>query len=289
MKESSKNIWIQPASGDAGNAVGAALAFWYSIMNSTRKVEVKDSMKGSFLGPAFDDVTIERCLTEAGGVFSKHSSSSLIKYVVDALISGKAVGWVQGRMEFGPRALGARSILADPRSSTMQRDLNLKVKFRESFKPFAPSILEEYLSDWFDIDCANPYMLVVAKIKESKRIARLGEHEQLSGIDKLNIPRSLVPAVIHIDFSVRVQSVSRRHNPMFYELINPFCEETGCPVLINTSFNVRGEPIVLSSNDAFRCFMGCGLDLSAVGSFILEKEDQSIDNELDCRSKYELD
>ena len=267
-------IWIQPAAGDAGGAVGAALAAYHMYAGKPRVVNGQDGMSGGYLGPSYDEQEIERRLTNAGARFERVDDTALIAASVDALTAGSAVGWFQGRMEFGPRALGARSILADPRSPTMQKILNLKVKYRESFRPFAPAVLREDVADWFDLDRDSPYMLFVANVVERRRRAMTSEQQALFGIDKLNVPRSDIPAVTHIDYSARVQTVHRDTNPRFYELLGAFKARTGCPVVVNTSFNVRGEPIVCTPEDAFRCFMGSEIELLSVGNCILRKEQQ---------------
>jgi carbamoyltransferase len=273
-----ENIWIQPAAGDAGGAVGAALGAYHIMFNGERKVASgMDGMKGSYLGPSYSQQDIEKRLTTLGAKFTSHSDEELIDATVHALAEGKAVGWHQGRMEFGPRALGGRSILADPRSPSVQKSLNLKVKYRESFRPFAPSVLLEDVSDWFDITEDSPYMLLVADILKSKRVQMTETQKKLFGIEKLKVPRSNIPAVTHVDYTARVQTVHADTNPRYHALISKFKEITGCPVLVNTSFNVRGEPIVATPEDAFRCFMGTDLDAMAVGNCFMTKElqDQS--------------
>jgi carbamoyltransferase len=284
-----KNIWIQPAAGDAGGAVGAALAAMHIFKNQTRKTNGGDGMFGSFLGPSFSQPDIEQRLSAAGANFKALSEDGMIAETVAALADQQAVGWFQGRMEFGPRALGARSILGDPRSPTMQRNLNLKVKYRESFRPFAPSVLREDVSDWFEIDSDSPYMLLVAAVRND-RCRSMPPHEQgLFGIDKLNIARSDIPAVTHVDYSARIQTVHSNTNPLFHRLLTCFKEKTGCPVLVNTSFNVRGEPIVCTPEDAFRCFMGSELDLLIVGNCILKKDTQDHTLKRDYRSAFDPD
>ena len=283
------NIWIQPAAGDAGGAVGAALAAYYMMLNQPRHITSTDSMKGALLGPEFSQPEIEQRLGNAGAIFRTVSDDELICTVARALAGGKAVGWYQGRMEFGPRALGGRSIIADPRSPVMQKQLNLKVKYRESFRPFAPSVLREDVSDWFQLDLDSPYMLLVADVVPAKQIPMSEVQKRLFGIEKLNVLRSEIPAVTHLDYSARIQTVHKETNPRYHLLLSKFKELTGCPVLVNTSFNVRGEPIVCTPENAFHCFMGTGLDMLAVGNAILSKSDQ---NELlikDYRSAYELD
>ena len=283
------NIWIQPASGDAGGSLGAALALWYIDQGNTRNVNPNDDMKGSYLGTEFDDKQIEQHLLSVGANFKKLSYEEIIDKTSEYLSDGKAIGWFQGRMEFGPRALGGRSILGDPRSDKMQKNLNLKVKFRESFRPFAPSILREDLSEWFDIDVDSPYMLLVADINSKIKIEMTKEEKELFGIEKLNIKRSEIPAVTHIDYSARIQTINKKTNKIFYELISKFKEKTGCPVLVNTSFNVRGEPIVNSPSDAFKCFMGTELDYLVIGNFILDKKNQDQNLIKSYKNKFELD
>jgi carbamoyltransferase len=284
------NIWIQPAAGDAGGALGAALAVHYLMLNKSRTVDATgNDMQGSYLGSGFSQNEIEQRLTELGAVFETLDDEQLINETAQALASGKAVGWHQGRMEFGPRALGNRSILADPRNSDTQKTLNLKVKFRESFRPFAPSVLSEHVSQWFDIDTDSPYMLLVADVAQSKKQEMTAEQEALFGIEKLNVRRSDIPAVTHVDYSARIQTVHRETNPRYHALISKFNELTGCPVLVNTSFNVRGEPIVESPEDAFRCLMGTGLDLLAIGNSILYRSKQPAHLIEDYKDKYELD
>lgn len=285
-----ENIWIQPAAGDAGGALGAALAVHYLANNAERKVNSSgDDMQGSYLGTHYSQNEIESRLKAAGAVFESVSDDELINLTASALADGQAVGWHQGRMEFGPRALGGRSILADPRNEQTQRTLNLKVKFRESFRPFAPSVLREQVSEWFEIDSDSPYMLLVADVKKSKQKVMTADQEKLFGIEKLNVPRSDIPAVTHVDYSARIQTVHQRTNPRYHALISRFYEITGCPVIVNTSFNVRGEPIVESPEDAFRCFMGSDLDFLAVGNSVLRKKDQSSELIEDYKDKYELD
>lgn len=270
-------IWIQPAAGDAGGALGAALGAYYLHFQKPRLVhQGLDSMQGSYLGSSYSQIEIERRLRASGAVYTVVSDQELIEQTAQALANGKAVGWHQGKMEFGPRALGARSILADPRSPSIQKQLNLKVKYRESFRPFAPSILRDDLSDWFDLDVDSPYMLLVSPIAKSKQRLMSKAEDELFGIEKLNIPRSQIPAVTHVDYSARVQTVHRETNSRYFYLLEKFKELTGCPVLVNTSFNIRGEPIVESPEDAFRCFMGTDIEFLAVGNAILRKEDQTV-------------
>jgi carbamoyltransferase len=284
-----KNIWIQPAAGDAGGSLGAALALWYIENKNQRILSNKDKMKGSYLGNEYDQKEIENELILIGADFKTYNYDELIDKTTDFLVNEKIVGWFQGRMEFGPRALGGRSILGDPRSSIMQKNLNLKIKYRESFRPFAPSILREDLSDWFELDVDSPYMLVVADINKEKRIDMTLDQKNLFGIEKLNIKRSKIPAVTHVDYSARIQTVERNTNPRYYDLIYKFKEKTGCPVIINTSFNVRGEPIVNSPKDAFNCFMGTELDYLVIGNCILDKTKQNPNLKRNYTKKFELD
>jgi carbamoyltransferase len=285
-----KNIWIQPAAGDAGGAVGAALAAHYQFNGAPRQVNgAADAMSGAYLGPAFAQADIESRLSNAGARFSVVSDHDLISDTVQSLVDEKAVGWFQGRMEFGPRALGARSILGDPRSATMQKSLNLRVKYRESFRPFAPAVLREDVADWFDLAEDSPYMLLVADIVERRRRAMTSEQQSLFGIDKLNVSRSDIPAVTHVDYSARVQTVHADTNPRFHALLAAFKQRTGCPVLVNTSFNVRGEPIVGTPEDAFRCFMGSDIEVLAIGNCLLRKEEQDPALKLDYKEAFELD
>ena len=285
-----ENIWIQPAAGDAGGALGAALSAWYLHHGNERMVSSeRDAMKGAYLGPNFSDNEIEAELTACGAQFKKLSEDDLIEQVASALADEKAVGWMQGRMEFGPRALGGRSIIADPRSPSMQKQLNLKVKFRESFRPFAPSVLREDVGDWFEHDTDSPYMLLVADVQKGKRRAMTVEEEALFGIDKLNVPRSSVPAITHVDYSARIQTVHSDTNPRYHAVISKFKEKTGCPLVVNTSFNVRGEPIICSPTDAFKCFMGTELDVLAVGNYLLIKEEQDEALKENYEERYELD
>jgi carbamoyltransferase len=269
-----ENIWIQPAAGDAGGAVGAAYAAYHLFKGQPRETSRTDGMSGSFLGPGFSQAEIERRLTAVQARFAVLGESEMIETTAQALAVQKAVGWFQGRMEFGPRALGARSILGDPRSPGMQKNLNLKVKYRESFRPFAPAILREDVSEWFDLASDSPYMLIVAGVKEDKHRGMSMEEQALFGIDKLNVSRSEIPAVTHVDYSARIQTVHGDTNPLFHQLLSRFKALTGCPVLVNTSFNVRGEPIVCTPEDAFRCFMGNELDVLVVGNCVLQKADQ---------------
>ena len=283
------NIWIQPAAGDAGGSLGAALALWHIEQGNKRKINIHDNMKGSYLGPEFTQQEIESELLSVGAKFEVLSYDDLIDKTSEFLSHEKAIGWFQGRMEFGPRALGARSILGDPRSEKMQKNLNLKVKYRESFRPFAPSILKENLMDWFDLKSESPYMLLVADIKSEKKIEMTNEQEKLFGIEKLNIKRSKIPAVTHVDYSARVQTVNKDTNKYYYDLIQKFKEKTGCPVIVNTSFNVRGEPIVNTPTDAFNCFMGTELDFLVIGNCILDKTKQDLNLKKDYSKEFELD
>ena len=284
------NIWIQPAAGDSGGALGAALSAWYIHYGKKRIISSnRDSMKGAFLGPEFSNKEIEAALLKSRANFHKYNEKELLKKVAILLSEGKAIGWMQGRMEFGPRALGARSILADPRSSSMQKQLNLKVKFRESFRPFAPSILRNHLNDWFELDCDSPYMLLVEKLKKSKCRTMSKNESKLFGIEKLNVKRSEVPAITHVDYSARIQTVHRDTNARYNDLILTFYKITGCPILVNTSFNVRGEPIVCTPSDAFKCFMGNELDALVIGDFLLFKEEQDSDLKVNYKFSYELD
>ena len=284
------NIWIQPAAGDAGGALGAALSAWHLHHRSERKLSTKrDAMKGAYLGPEFSDEEIEAELSTCGAKFEKFSEDELIEKVATALAEEKAIGWMQGRMEFGPRALGGRSIIADPRSPIMQRQLNLKVKYRESFRPFAPSVLREDVSEWFDHETDSPYMLLVADVQQDKRRVITDEESALFGIDRLNIIRSSVPAITHVDYSARIQTVHSDTNPRYHAIISKFKEKTGCPLVVNTSFNVRGEPIICTPKDAFKCFMGTELDILAIGNYILVKKEQKKDLKENYEDGYELD
>ena len=291
IKESNffKNVWVQPASGDAGGALGAALAAWHIELNQKRNLNKDDHMQGSYLGPKYSSDQIIHELDNLGAVYQKHDEDSMIEIVADELIKDSAVGWFQGRMEFGPRSLGARSIIANPMSKSMQKNLNLKVKFRESFRPFAPSVLYEKVSNWFNIDYKSPYMLFVGKVKEDKLIKSNLNTSKTSIIDRLNIVRSKIPAVTHIDNTARVQTVHKDTNPLFHKLISKFESKSNCPILVNTSFNVRGEPIVCSPTDAFNCFMGTNLDILVIGNYVLRKNDQNQNLLKDYKNKYQLD
>ncbi|MGE0151106.1 MAG: carbamoyltransferase [Reyranellaceae bacterium] len=284
------NVWIQPAAGDAGGALGAALAAYHSFGNGPRHVNgALDAMHGSYLGPQFEQAEIERRLTAAGAKFAVLGEEETVAATAQALAEEKAVGWFQGRMEFGPRALGGRSILGDPRSPAMQKTLNLKVKYRESFRPFAPSVLREDVANWFELDGDSPYMLLVADVQAPRRRPMTAEEQALFGIDKLNVPRSDIPAVTHVDYSARIQTVHAQTNPRYHALISAFKALTGCPVVVNTSFNVRGEPIVCTPEDAFRCFMGSEIEVLVVGNCFLRKEDQDPALKLDYKNAFELD
>jgi carbamoyltransferase len=283
------DIWVQPAAGDAGGSLGAALALWHLDQGNERKINLNDDMKGSYLGPDFTQNQIEEELNSIGAIYESVNYQKLINLTSEHLSNEKAIGWFQGRMEFGPRALGGRSILGDPRSDKMQKNLNLKVKYRESFRPFAPSILKEDLSNWFNLNVESPYMLLVAEIKSEKKIEMTKEQKQLFGIDKLNIKRSEIPAVTHVDYSARIQTVTQKNNKPYYDLISKFKEITGCPVIVNTSFNVRGEPIVNTPTDAFNCFMGTELDYLVIGNCILDKNKQDPNLKKDYTKQFELD
>ena len=285
-----RNIWIQPAAGDAGGALGAALAAYHLHVGQPRAVaNGLDGMAGSYLGPEFGQPEIEARLAKAGARFESADQGSMLAATAQALADGKAVGWFQGRMEFGPRALGNRSIIADPRNTTMQKNLNLKVKYRESFRPFAPSVLRDHLTEWFDLDVDSPYMLLVAPVASQHKRSMTAAEEALFGIDKLNVVRSSLPAVTHVDYSARVQTVHRETNPIYFDLIERFNALTGCPVLVNTSFNVRSEPIVCTPEDAFRCFMGTDIDILAIGNAFLRKEEQNPALKISYKDQFELD
>jgi carbamoyltransferase len=284
------SIWIQPAAGDAGGAIGAALAACHQHKGIARAPsDARDGMRGGYLGPSFSQADIERRLAAAGAHYTVLDESALIDATSTALVQEKVVGWFQGRMEFGPRALGARSILGDPRSPSMQKILNLKVKYRESFRPFAPSVLREQVAHWFELDVDSPYMMLVAPVKTERQRPMTAGEQALFGIDKLNVPRSDIPAVTHVDYSARIQTVHADTNPRYHALLSRFQTQTGCPVLVNTSFNVRGEPIVHTPEDAFRCFMGTEIDVLVVGNCILEKGEQDSTLKLDYKEAFELD
>jgi len=284
-----KNIWIQPAAGDAGGALGAALALWHKELKNERSLPIKDEMQGSFLGINFDDSEVETILNEIGATYEKFSEEEILEITAKELANEKIIGWFQGRMEFGPRALGSRSIIADPRSDKMQKILNLKVKFRESFRPFAPSVIREEVSKWFDIDCDSPYMLLVADVNKSIRRNMTTDEKKLFGIEKLNVKRSDIPAVTHVDYSARIQTVHKETNPKYYKLLQKFQKITNCPVIVNTSFNIRGEPIVCTVNDAYRCFMGTNLDILICENFILYKDKQKSEFKKDYKSHFAKD
>ena len=285
-------LWIQPAAGDAGGALGVALAIHHKVLGNSRRRNGSggDAMQGAYLGPAFSDDEIEEFLRGAGAVYEKLPTAAMIARTAEALTREEVVGWLQGRMEFGPRSLGCRSILGDPRSRKMQSIMNLKIKFRESFRPFAPSVLREHVADYFDLDCDSPYMLLVAPVRKERRIAMTADEERLFGIDKLNVPRSDLPSVTHVDYSARIQTVHADTNPLYHALLTRFRELTGCAVLVNTSFNVRGEPIVCTPRDAYLCFMRTEMDTLVLGSFVLEKARQpKLEDDVDWRSLYALD
>ena len=282
------NIWIQPAAGDAGGSLGAALAYWHHELKKPREI-FKDQMKGAYLGPKFSEKQIERQLSQLKGKYYRKTSNEISLIVAKELSNSKTVGWFQGRMEFGPRALGGRSILADPRSEKMQKELNLKIKYRESFRPFAPSVLREEVNNWFELNYDSPYMLLVSEVKKNMQINMSEKDKKLFGIEKLNIKRSSIPAITHVDYSARIQTVHKETNPKYYDLLNEFKKITGCPVLVNTSFNVRGEPIVCSIEDAFNCFMGTNLDILVLENFILFKNEQDQSLIKEYKNKFELD
>jgi carbamoyltransferase len=285
-----KDVWIQPAAGDAGGALGAALAAWYLLLGNPRNVgSSRDTMAGALLGPEFPQGEIEHRLHAAGARFIVLSEAELIERTAASLAQGEAVGWMQGRMEYGPRSLGARSILADPRSPRMQKQLNLKIKYRESFRPFAPAVLRDKAAEWFEFDGESPYMLFVARVRPERRRAMTAEEQALFGIDKLNVVRSEIPAVTHVDYSARLQTVDAETNPRFHALLKRFNDMTDCPILVNTSFNVRGEPIVCTPEDAFRCFMGTELDLLVVGNCALRKKEQDPSLARDYRNEFDPD
>jgi len=284
-----KNIWIQPAAGDAGGALGAALAAHHIYKDAPRNVNGGDAMHGSYLGPSYTQEEIEAELTQAGARFESLDRETMLERTAEDLAAGRAIGWFQGRMEFGPRALGGRSILGDPRSETMQKTLNLRVKYRESFRPFAPSVLREKVAEWFELDGDSPYMLLVAGVSEKHRREMSEEEKALFGIEKLNVKRSDIPAVTHVDYSARIQTVTRETNPAYHDLISRFEAKTGCPVVVNTSFNVRGEPIVCTPEQAFHCFMGTDIERLVIGNAVLKKEDQDPALKRDYKDAFELD
>tara|TARA_Y100001970_G_C14239367_1_gene863899 strand:+ start:529 stop:2364 length:1836 start_codon:yes stop_codon:yes gene_type:complete len=283
------NIWIQPASGDAGGALGAALAFWHLELNKDKSITNNDGMKGSYLGPSYKINTIEKKLNDLNADYKIFDYEEIIKKTAHDISEGKIIGWFQGKMEFGPRALGNRSIIADPRSSKMQKKLNLKIKYRESFRPFAPSILRDHLNNWFELDIDSPYMMMVAKTNKKINIQMTNQEKNLFGIDKLNIPRSSVPSVTHVDYSARIQTVHETTNALYYKLITQFYNLTKCPILVNTSFNVRGEPIVNTPDDAYNCFMGTEMDILVIENFYLSKESQNKMNVRNYVDKFEKD
>lgn len=286
-----EDIWIQPASGDAGAALGAALVIWYKYLGNKRNViESNDFQKASLLGPDFDDNDIEGFLKKEGAIYKKMPFQEIAETASDLIMQGNVIGWFQGRCEFGPRALGARSIIGDPRNTQMQSKMNLKIKFRESFRPFAPTVLKEKVFEWFDLEKESPYMLLVAPLKTDKRVASTRDDNLMKGFDKLKLKRSVIPAVTHVDYSARIQSIKKEDNPPYYELINAFYEKTGCPVLINTSFNVRGEPLVNSPQDAYKCFMRTEMDYLVIGNFLLDKKAQSLlEDDIKRQKRFELD
>jgi carbamoyltransferase len=285
-----KDIWIQPAAGDAGGAIGAALSVWHQYLEKPRQTDGRDKMKGSYLGPRFSSDEIQQYLDDVRAVYHYFNESELCQKVAKILAEGNVVGWFQGKMEFGPRALGDRSIIGDPRNKKMQSVMNLKIKYRESFRPFAPSVLADKVSDYFDLDHKSPYMLLVAEVKEELRVAMTEEQKQLFGIEKLNIPRSQLPAITHVDYSARVQTVHPETNPRYHQLISEFEALTGCGVLVNTSFNVRGEPIVCTPEDAYRCFMRTEMDYLVLENYVLAKTDQpQVKKDETWQQEFELD
>ena len=285
-----KELWIQPAAGDAGGALGVALLIHHRVLGQERHVDGADAMRGSYLGPAFSDDEIQQYLDSVGAVYSRLSPCDMIEETAKQLADERVVGWFQGRMEFGPRALGARSIIGDARSQKMQSVMNLKIKFRESFRPFAPSVLREHVHEYFDMDCDSPYMLLVAPVSKDRQRAMSEEESRLFGIDKLNVPRSDLPAITHVDYSARVQTVHHETNPAYYELLRAFKKLTGCPVIVNTSFNVRGEPLVCAPKDAYLCFMRTEMDVLVLNSFVLRKADQPpLKDDADWQRQFELD
>jgi len=286
-----KHIWMQPAAGDAGGALGAALTIWYHYLDSPRASNgCSDSQYGSYLGPKYSMDEVKDFLVNNSYPYKELSDKALYEEVVNRLEEGKVIGWFEGRMEFGPRALGARSIIGDARNPEMQKKMNLKIKYRESFRPFAPSVLLEHVSEWFDFEGESPYMLMVASVKEDKRIPMTEAQMKLFGIEKLNVPRSEIPAVTHIDYSARIQTVDGKFNNKYYGMIRRFYEKTGCPVIVNTSFNVRGEPIVSSPEDAYKCFMRTEMDLLVLENCVLEKIKQpSWEEKTDWKTEYGLD
>jgi carbamoyltransferase len=284
------DIWVQPAAGDAGGALGAALVVWHERHKGTRTIKASDSMKGSYLGPRYKPEDVRAQLDSCGAVYQELDDSELLPQLADILASENVVGWFQGRMEFGPRALGGRSIIGDPRSTKMQSIMNLKIKYRESFRPFAPSVLSEDVSRYFQHDRSSPYMLMVAPVSETIRLPMNDEQQQLFGIEKLNIPRSALPSITHVDYSARIQTVHTDTNPRYHALISAFKDKTDCAVLVNTSFNVRGEPIVCTPQDAYRCFMRTEMDYLVVENFLLEKSQQpAVASDESWKTEFELD
>lgn len=286
-----ENLWIQPAAGDAGGALGVALLIWYKYLGNNRKLdEARMLQKASYLGNYYTDEEIEGFLTKEGIPFEKLKTKEIPPRIAELIASENVIGWFEGRMEFGPRALGSRSIIGDPRSKEMQSIMNLKIKYRESFRPFAPTVLREHVSDYFDIDCESPYMSLVANIKDEKRIKMSGEEEKLFGLEKLKVVRSEVPAITHVDYTARIQTVTKEDNPLFYSVIEEFYKKTGCPMIVNTSFNVRGEPIVCRPEEAYKCFMRTGMDYLIMGSYLLDKKRQKpVEVDTDWKKEFEPD
>ncbi|GAX59886.1 carbamoyl transferase [Candidatus Scalindua japonica] len=286
-----ENLWIQPAAGDAGGALGVALLIWYEYLSNDREVkEAKSMQKASYIGNHYEDKEIEDFLTKEGSHFEKLKTDEIPSIVAELIAGENVIGWFEGRMEFGPRSLGSRSIIGDPRSKEMQSVMNVKIKYRESFRPFAPSVLKEHVSDYFDMDCESPYMLLVANIKDEKKIKMSGDEERLFGLEKLKVARSDVPAITHVDYSARIQTVSREDNPLFYSVIEEFYKKTGCPMVVNTSFNVRGEPIVCRPEEAYKCFMRTGMDYLIMGSYLLDKKRQKpLEDDIDWQKEFEPD
>ncbi|MBS1258282.1 MAG: Decarbamoylnovobiocin carbamoyltransferase [Candidatus Scalindua arabica] len=286
-----ENLWIQPAAGDAGSALGAALLIWYKYLENNRKLdEARVSQKTSYLGNSYTDKEIEDFLKKDEIPFEKLSTVEIPSRIAELVAGENVIGWFEGRMEFGPRSLGSRSIIGDPRSKEMQSVMNLKIKYRESFRPFAPTVLREHVSDYFDIDCESPYMLLVANIKDEKRVKMSNEEEKLFGLEKLKVARSDVPAITHVDYSARLQTVTKEDNPLFYGVIEEFYKKTGCPMIVNTSFNVRGEPIVCRPEEAYKCFMRTGMDYLIIGSYLLDKKKQKpVVVDIDWQKEFEPD
>ena len=285
-----KRLWIQPAAGDAGGALGVALLIHHRVLSQNRRVNCADGMRGSYLGPAYSDAEIQQYLDSVGAVYTRLSRDEMIAQTAQHLADEQVVGWFQGRMEFGPRALGARSIIGDARSRKMQSVMNLKIKYRESFRPFAPSVLREDVANYFEMNCDSPYMLLVAPVTKDRRVQMTDAQQSLFGIEKLNVPRSDIPAVTHVDYSARVQTVHKETNPLYYDLLHQFKALTGCPVIVNTSFNVRGEPLVCAPKDAYLCFMRTEMDVLVMNSFVLRKDDQpALKDDVDWKNQFELD